>query len=74
MSKFKAEIQSYRRTYRGGKLPEIKRALSKADYADFVAAMKDPGVPNVAIQRALEKLGVKVSSGCISMMRRNFNG
>ena len=69
MGKFMTEVKSYQRTYRGGKLEEIKAKLSKADWADFVQAMLDPAVPSVAIIRALDKHGIKISTGGISTIR-----
>jgi hypothetical protein len=69
MGKFMNEVKSYQRTYRGGKLEEIKSKLSKDDWADFVKAMLDPAVPSVAIIRALEKQGIKISTGGISNIR-----
>lgn len=69
MGKFMTEVKSYKRTYRGGKLEEIKAKLSKDDWADFVKAMADPAVTSVAIIKALEKCGVKISTGGISTLR-----
>jgi len=69
MGKFMTEVKSYKRTYRGGKLEEIKAKLGKDDWADFVKAMLDPMVPSVAIIKALERFGIKISTGGISTLR-----
>lgn len=54
------------------KIDQIKAVLSKKDYAEFMEAMLDPTISQVAITEALKKRGVHIGKGTISEHRRDL--
>ena len=57
---------------RRNKMDEIKEKLSKQDHKEFLEAMLDPRISQMALVRALQRRGVHVGKGTISEMRRDF--
>ena len=54
------------------KLDQIKAVLSDEDYEEFLQAMFDPTISQVAITKALQKRGVHIGKGTISEHRREL--
>jgi hypothetical protein len=57
---------------RRGKMDEIKEKLSKEDCQDFLDALVDTRISQMALVRALQRRGIHIGKGTISEMRRDF--
>ena len=68
MDEVKAESHPPRR----GKMDEIKEKLSKEDCRDFLDALLDVRISQMALVRALQRRGIHIGKGTISEMRRDF--
>jgi hypothetical protein len=57
---------------RRGKMDEIKEKLTKQDCEEFLAALLDVRISQLALVRALQRRGIHIGKGTISEMRRDF--
>jgi hypothetical protein len=65
------QIKSERTGVGGRKrrIPQVLAMLDEADQKDLIAALDDPNIQGVAIQRALAKRGITLSATAISTYR-----
>lgn len=57
---------------RRDKMDEIKEKLSKQDCQEFLEALLDVRISQMALVRALQRRGIHIGKGTISEMRRDF--
>lgn len=69
---FLDDARSHTKRNYPNKLDQIKAALSDEDYQEFLAAMVDPTISQVAIAQALKKRGIDIGKGTISEHRREI--
>jgi hypothetical protein len=66
------EVRAESNPPRRNKMDEIKATLSKKDCDDFLEALLDETISQMALVRALQRRGVHIGKGTISEMRRDF--
>lgn len=66
------EVKSESHPKRRNKMDEIKEKLTKQDYKEFIEAMVDVRISQMALVRALQRRGIPIGKGTISEMRREF--
>lgn len=66
------EVKSESHPKRRNKMDEIKDKLTKQDYKEFIEAILDVRISQMALVRALQRRDIHIGKGTISEMRREF--
>lgn len=66
------EVKSDSNPVRRNKMDEIKDKLTKQDYQEFIQAMLDVRISQMALVRALQRRDIHIGKGTISEMRREY--
>ena len=66
------EVKSESHPARRNKMDEIREKLTEQDYKEFMEAILDERISQMALVRALQRRNIPIGKGTISEMRREF--